>query len=270
MFNLARKEKELEKVLLVIDVGNTNIVLGVYKDEELLYHWRISSNKDRTSDEYGLLFEQIFNHNGLDIEDVKDIIISSVVPPLMHTMPTMSRRYFGIEPIIIGTDIKIGIDIKYDNPEEVGADRIVDAVSGFEKYGGPLIIVDSGTAVTFDAVSKEGSYLGGIITPGIKISSEALFLRTAMLPKVEIAKPEKFIGKNTINSIQSGLVHGYVGMMDYIIQNMIKEMEYAEDEVKVIATGGFSNLISNESKYIDIIDGLLTLEGLRLIYEKNK
>lgn len=267
---MARKEKELEKVLLVIDVGNTNIVLGVYRDEELLYHWRISSNKDRTSDEYGLLFEQIFNHNGLDVEDVKDIIISSVVPPLMHTMPTVSRRYFGIEPIIIGTDIKIGIDIKYDNPEEVGADRIVNAVSGFEKYGGPLIIVDSGTAVTFDAVSKEGSYLGGIITPGIKISSEALFLRTAMLPKVEIAKPEKFIGKNTINSIQSGLVHGYVGMMDYIIQNMIKEMEYAEDEVKVIATGGFSNLISNESKYIDIIDGLLTLEGLRLIYEKNK
>lgn len=257
-------------MLLVIDVGNTNIVFGVYKGKNLLYNWRITSDKDRTSDEYGLLFDQIFKFNGLRLEDVKDIIISSVVPPLMHTLPTMSRRYFNIEPIVVGPGIKTGIDIKYDNPKEVGADRIVNAISGYEKYGGPLIIVDSGTAITFDAVGIDGSYLGGVITPGIKISSEALFLRTAKLPKVEIAKPEKVIGKNTVNSIQSGLVYGYIGMIDYILERIIKEMDYKEKYVKVIATGGFSNLISNESKYIDIIDSLLTLEGLRIIYERNR
>ena len=257
-------------MLLVIDVGNTNIVFGVYEGKELLYNWRITSDKDRTSDEYGLLFDQIFKFNGLRMEDVENIIISSVVPPLMHTLPTMSRRYFNIDPIVVGPGIKTGIDIKYDNPKEVGADRIVNAISGHEKYGGPLIIVDSGTAITFDAIGSDGSYLGGVITPGIKISSEALFLRTAKLPKVEIAKPDKIIGKNTVNSIQSGLVYGYIGMIDYIIENMIKEMDYKEGRVKVIATGGFSSLIVNESKYIDIIDSMLTLEGLRIIYERNK
>lgn len=256
-------------MLLVIDVGNTNIVFGVYKADELLYNWRITSDKDRTSDEYGLLFDQIFKFNGLKLEDVQKIIISSVVPPLMHTLPTMSRRYFNIEPIVVGPGIKTGIDIKYDNPKEVGADRIVNAVSAHKKYGGPLIIVDSGTAITFDAVGLDGSYLGGVITPGIKISSEALFSRTAKLPRVEIAKPQKIIGKNTVNSIQSGLVYGYIGMIDYILENMIKEMDYGNRDVKVIATGGFSSLVSNESKYIDIIDGLLTLEGLKIIYEMN-
>lgn len=257
-------------MLLVIDVGNTNIVFGVYKGEELLYNWRITSDKDRTSDEYGLLFDQIFKFNSLRVEDVKDIIISSVVPSLMHTLPTMSRRYFNLEPIVVGPGIKTGIDIKYDNPKEVGADRIVNAISGYEKYGGPLIVVDSGTAITFDAVGIDGSYLGGVITPGIKISSEALFLRTAKLPKVEIAKPEKVIGKNTVNSIQSGLVYGYIGMIDSILERIIKEMDYKEKHVKVIATGGFSSLVCKESKYIDVIDGLLTLEGLRIIYERNR
>lgn len=261
---------EIKDMLLVIDIGNTNIVFGVYKEEELLYNWRITSDKDRTSDEYGLLFDQIFKFNGLNVDNVKDIIISSVVPPLMHTMPTMSRRYFNIEPLVVGPGIKTGIDIKYDNPKEVGADRIVNAISGYKKYGGPLIIVDSGTAITFDAVGEDGSYLGGVITPGIKISSEALFSRTAKLPKVEIAKPERVIGKNTVNSIQSGLVYGYIGMIDHIISKMIGEMGYKEDQVKIIATGGFSNLVSSESKYIDVIDGLLTLEGLRIIYERNR
>lgn len=264
------ENSDIKDMLLVIDVGNTNIVFGVYREKELLYNWRISSNKDRTSDEYGLLFDQIFKFNGLKSENVKDIIISSVVPPLMHTLPTMSRRYFDIEPLVVGPDIKTGIEIKYDNPEEVGADRIVNAIAGYEKYGGPLIIVDSGTAITFDAIGEDGSYLGGVITPGIKISSEALFLRTAKLPKVEIAKPETVIGKNTTNSIQSGLVYGYIGMIDYIIENMIKEMNYEEAGVKIVATGGFSSLVSSESKYIDIIDGLLTLEGLRIIYERNR
>lgn len=257
-------------MLLVIDVGNTNIVFGVFENKKLLYNWRISTDKDRTSDEYGLLFEQIIRHHKLKLEEIKDIMISSVVPPLMYTLPVMCRRYFDIEPIVVGPGVKTGMDIKYDNPKEVGADRIVNGVAGYEKYGGPLIIVDFGTAITFDAISKEGDYLGGVITPGIKISSEALFLRTAKLPKVEIAKPDKVIGKNTVNSIQAGVVYGYIGLVDYIIGKMIDEMYEEGTRVNVIATGGFSTLISSESKYIEHIDNLLTLDGLRIIYERNK
>lgn len=260
----------MKLLLLVIDVGNTNIVLGVYKDDKLLYDWRIATDKDKTSDEYGLLFEQIFKYNGLSTKDVKNVIISSVVPPLMHTLPAMSIKYFKIRPIVVGPGVKTGMNIKYDNPREVGADRIVNAVAAYEKYGGPLIIVDFGTAITFCAVSKKGEYLGGAITPGIKISSEALFLRTAKLPKVEIAKPKSIIAKNTINSIQAGLVYGYIGMVDYIIEKMIEEMKEEGEDIKVVATGGFSNLIAAESKYIQKIDKLLTLEGLRIIFNRNK
>lgn len=257
-------------MLLVIDVGNTNIVFGIYKGKELLYDWRISTDKDRTSDEYGLIFEQIFKYNGINTWDVENIIISSVVPPLMHTLPAMSQRYFKIDPIVIGPGVKTGMNIRYDNPKEVGADRIVNAVAAYDKYGGPLIIVDFGTAITFCCVNKEGEYIGGAIAPGIKISSEALFLRTAKLPKVEIAKPESVIAKNTVNSIQSGLVFGYIGMVDFIIEKMMEEMNVTPDEIMVVGTGGFSNLIASESKYIKKINKLLTLEGLRIIFDRNK
>jgi type III pantothenate kinase len=257
-------------MLLVIDVGNTNIVFGVFKGDKLLYDWRIATEKDRTSDEYGLLFEQIFKYHGLCPKNVEDVIISSVVPTLMHTLSAMSIKYFDREPIVVGPGVKTGMNIRYDNPREVGADRIVNAVAGYEKYGGPLIIVDFGTAITFCAISKGGDYLGGAITPGIKISSEALFLRTAKLPKVELSKPETVIGKNTVNSIQSGLVYGYVGLVDYIIERMKEEMK-EEGEVKtVVGTGGFSSLIASESRYINTIDKLLTLDGLRIIYGRNK
>jgi type III pantothenate kinase len=188
----------------------------------------------------------------------------------MHTLPAASIKYLKKEPIVIGPGVKTGMNIKYDNPKEVGADRVVNAVAAYEKYGGPIIIVDFGTANTFCYVNEEGEYLGGVITPGIKISAEALFLRTAKLPKVELVKPEKVIGKNTINSIQSGLIYGYIGMVDYIIEKMIKEMNADKDKIKVVATGGFSRLIASESKYIKIIDSWLTLDGLRIIYERNK
>ncbi len=257
-------------MLLVIDVGNTNVVFGLYKDGQLFDDWRIATDKNKTSDEYGLLFEQIFKYHGLRPQDVDDVIISSVVPTLMYTLEAMAIKYFECNPLVIGPGVKTGMNIKYDNPKEVGADRIVNAVAAYEKYGGPVIVVDFGTAITFCAISKKGDYLGGTIAPGIKISSEALFTRTAKLPKVEIAKPESVIGKNTINSIQSGLVYGYVGLVDYIIERMIDELEEDGRVDTVIGTGGFSKLIASESQYINKIDNLLTLEGLRIIYERNK
>lgn len=257
-------------MLLVIDVGNTNIVFGLYDGKELVFDWRISSDKDRTSDEYGLLFDQIFRYNDISILDIEDVIISSVVPTLMHTLPATCMRYLNKEPIVIGPGVKTGMNIRYDNPKEVGADRIVNAVAAYEKYGGPVIIVDFGTANTFCFVNKEGDYLGGAITPGIRISSEALFLRTAKLPKVELLKPEKVIGKNTVSSIQSGVVNGFIGMVDHIIELMMEEMNVVHKDINVVATGGFSQLIASESKYIKKIDKMLTLDGLRIIYERNK
>lgn len=256
-------------MLLVIDIGNTNIVLGVYEDDELLYDWRISTSKGSTMDEYGLLFQQLFNHHGLDINDICDIIISSVVPALIYTLTTMSNRYFNIDPIVVDADTDTGLKIKYDNPQEIGADRIVNAVGAYSKYGGPLILVDIGTAITFCCISKEGEYLGGAIAPGIEISANALFTRTAKLPKVKIMKPDSIIAKNTESSIQAGLIYGYVGLIDHIITKMKEEMK-DQGKVQVIATGGFSSLITSESQHIKTIDKFLTLEGLRIISNRVK
>lgn len=255
-------------MVLVFDVGNTNIVLGAYKGDKLMDFWRVSTDTQKTADEYGIIIKQMFIHQGYNIDDVKAVIISSVVPPMMYTLEHMSRKYFKKEPLVVGPGIKTGMNIRIDNPKEVGADRIVNAVAGYEMYGGPLIIVDFGTATTYCAIAKNGDYLGGAISPGVRISMDALYQRTAKLPRVELLKPDTVICKNTISSIQSGVIFGYVGQVDYIIRRMKKEL--GDENTKVIATGGLSKLIASESETIDVVNGLLTLEGLRIIYERNK
>jgi type III pantothenate kinase len=258
----------MRKMILVFDVGNTNIVLGAYKGDKLLDFWRVATDTQKTADEYGILIKQMFIHQGYNIDDVKAVIISSVVPPMMYTLEHMSRKYFKKEPLVVGPGIKTGMNIKIDNPKEVGADRIVNAVAGYEMYGGPLIIVDFGTATTYCAIAKNGDYLGGAISPGVRISMDALYQRTAKLPRVELLKPDTVICKNTISSIQSGVIFGYVGQVDYIVRRMKKEL--GDENTKVIATGGLSKLIASESETIDVVNGLLTLEGLRIIYDRNK
>jgi type III pantothenate kinase len=255
-------------MILVIDVGNTNILLGIYDDRKLVSYWRIKTDAEKTSDEYGMIINQLFELRGYKFSDIESIVICSVVPPIMYSLEHMTRKYFNREPLIVGPGIKTGMNVKYDNPKEVGTDRIVNAVAAYELYGGPLIIVDFGTATTFCVVSKNGEYLGGAISPGIRISMDALFQRTAKLPRVELVKPGTVICKNTVNSIQSGAIYGYVGLVDYIVKRMKKEL--GDMNTKVIATGGLSKLIASESETIDIVNGLITLEGLRIIYDRNR
>jgi len=249
-----------------MDVGNTNIVLGVYDDNKLKYHWRIETNRNRTEDEYGMLIKALFEHEGQSINDVTGIIISSVVPPIMFFLEKMCEKYFRIKPFIVGPGIKTGLNIKYDNPKEVGADRIVNAVAAIHEYGSPLIIVDFGTATTYCFVNEEKQYLGGAIAPGIQISTEALYTKAAKLPRIEIAPPERIIGRNTVEAMQAGVVYGYVGQVDGIVSRM---KAYSNKRPTVIATGGLAELIARESKEIDIVDPLLTLKGLHLIYNRN-
>ena len=255
-------------MLLVFDVGNTNIVLGIYEDKELIKRFRISTDKNKTSDEYGILISSLFNHDKIDITKINDIIISSVVPNIMYSLENFCIKYLNIKPKAVGPGIKTGLNIKYDNPKQVGADRIVNAVSGIEKYGYPLIIVDFGTATTFCAISEKGEYLGGTISPGIKISSDALFERASKLPRVELTKPGMTICKNTVSAMQSGIIYGYVGLVEKVVSMMKKELN--NENTKVIATGGLANLIASETDIIDTVDNLLTLDGLRIIHEKNK
>lgn len=254
-------------MLLVIDVGNTNIVLGVYKDTELLDHWRISTDRQRTTDEYGVLIRELFYLNDLRADDINAIIISSVVPPVVPTLERMCQRYFGLSPLLIGPGVKTGMDIRYDNPREVGADRIVNAVAAYEKYGGPVIIVDFGTATTFCAVDAKGVYLGGSICPGIGISTEALVQRTAKLPRIELKRTDSVICRNTIESMQAGVFYGFVGQVEGIVSRMRRELDIS---ARVVATGGLAVVIAPATKAIDVVEPMLTLEGLRIIYERNR
>jgi type III pantothenate kinase len=253
-------------MLLAVDVGNTNIVLGIYDRDKLAVSWRVSTNRQQTGDEYGIILKNLFSQSGINESCLTGIIISSVVPTLMLSLEEMALRYFNIEPMVVGPGIKTGLNIVMDNPKEVGADRIVNAVAGFELYGGPLIIVDFGTATTFDAISERGDYLGGAIAPGISISTEALFQRAAKLPRVELIKPKRVIGRDTITSMQSGIIFGFVGQVDGIVRRMSREFD---KQPKVIATGGLAKLIASESETLEAVNPMLTLEGLRIIYLRN-
>ena len=244
------------------------MVLGIYKDNELIKDWRINTDKEKTSDEYGILISSLFKYEDIEMSEIKDVIISSVVPNVMHSLENFCIKYCNKQPLIVGPGIKTGLNIKYDNPKQVGADRIVNAVAGIEKYGYPLILVDFGTATTFCAISERGEYLGGTIAPGIKISSEALFQRASKLPRVELLKPGTTICKSTVTAMQSGIIYGYVGLVDKIISMMKDELNC--EGIKVVATGGLANLIASETDSIDNVDKFLTLEGLKAIYEKNK
>ncbi|MDG4657964.1 type III pantothenate kinase [Ectobacillus antri] len=253
-------------MIFVLDVGNTNAVLGVFEQGTLRQHWRVETNRNKTEDEYGMLVKELLQHEGIQFSDITGIIISSVVPPIMFALERMCEKYFKRKPLVVGPGIKTGLNIKYENPREVGADRIVNAVAAIQMYGGPLVIVDFGTATTYCYIDEHKNYMGGAITPGIMISAEALYSRAAKLPRIEITRPSEVIGRNTVSAMQAGILFGYVGQVEGIVKRM---KEQAKTEPLVVATGGLAKLIAEESDVIDIVDPFLTLKGLYMLYERN-
>lgn len=255
-------------MLLCIDIGNTNIVLGVSDRDRVLEHWRIRTEKDTTADELGILIRNLFGMSSLTFEDITDVIVSCVVPPLLEAVEELSEKYFKVRPMIVGPGLKTGMPIRYDNPKEVGADRIVNAVAAYEKYRSGLVVVDFGTATTFDCVSEDGAYIGGAIAPGVTISCEALFQKASKLPRVEIfTRPGKVIAKDTINSMRAGIIYGYAGLVDGIVRRIKKEMG---EPLAVVATGGLAPLICKESETIEYVEEFLTLQGLMILFERNR
>jgi len=254
-------------MLLAVDIGNTDTTLGVFEDEELRATWHMATNIQRRSDEYAAFLLNLLSYQGLGTSDIKEVALCSVVPPLIATFVRLFEGYFHISPLVIGAGVKTGVRIRMDNPREVGTDRIVNAAAAHYLYGGPIIITDLGTATTFDTVSKEGDYLGGAIAPGITTAAEALFTQAAMLPRVELSRPKHAIGTNTIAAIQSGIIFGYVGLIEGIVARIQQELG---EKAKVVATGGYAELMAKETTVIDVINPDLTLIGLRLIYLMNK
>ena len=262
-----RAPKKETGLVVLVDVGNTNTVFGVYEGDELTESFRLSTDTERTADEYGSLLLPLFTRSGIDPTAAEAVVISSVVPPLHHTLDHLARRYFGQKPLFIEPGVRTGMPIRYDNPSEVGADRVVNAVAARERYGAPVVVVDFGTATTFDVVNAAGEYVGGIICPGITISAEALFAHASRLYRVDVRKPAELIGKNTAGAMQAGIYYGYIGLVDGILERLHAEIPGIKT---VVATGGQADLIASGSKYIREVDAMLTLIGLKLIYDRNR